>query len=93
MSSSEIEEWAAYMELEGFPETNAEIRTARQLQYFVSAHKDPKSTVEYELKDFLPEWLTDDGSETSDDDGNDEVDPAVAKRVTEKLAALGGLFR
>lgn len=82
------------MDLEGYPEANAEIRAARQLQYFVSAHRDPKSTTEYDLRDFLPEWLKDSDGETISDDGDDtEVDPVVAKRASEKMAALGSLFR
>jgi hypothetical protein len=81
------------MELEGYPEANAEIRAARQLQYFVSAHKDPKSIAVYEVKDFLPEWLLSDGSENLEEDDDQQIDPVVAKRASEKMASLGGLFR
>lgn len=93
ISSAELTEWLVYIELEGLPEMNAEIRAARSLQFFVNAHRDPKSTSgDYELKDFLPEWVfMNEKLET--EEGGPEVDPATEKRAAEKMLSLGNIFR
>lgn len=81
------------MEIEGLPETNAEIRAARSLQFFVNAHRDPKSTSgDYSLKDFLPEWVTMSEKKEGREDEEEIIDPAVQKRASEKMLAFGSLF-
>jgi hypothetical protein len=92
ISSTELTEWMAYIELEGLPEINAEIRAAKALHAFINAHRDTeKRKSEYPFEEFLPEWLKGESQFSSDDEA--QIDPRTAAAAAEKMAALQSHFR
>ena len=95
ISSSELAEWFAFMELEGLPETNAELRAAKALHAFVNANRDTdKRKFEYPFSDFIPEWLKDEDPDlASDDQETPTIDQATEVAATEKMLDLEKHFR
>ena len=83
----------AYIELEGLPEINAEIRAAKALHAFVNANRDTEKRVsEYPFDEFLPAWLRDEKPIPTDDQ-EPQIDPQTAAAAAEKMAALQKHFR
>ena len=95
ISSSELAEWFAFMELEGLPETNAELRAAKALHAFVNANRDTdKRKFEYPFSEFLPEWLQEEKPYlSSEDEETPAIDPVTAAAAAEKMNSMEQHFR
>lgn len=91
ISSTELTEWLAFIELEGLPEINAEVRSARALHAFVNAHRDTdQRKSEYPFSEFLPPWLQEERQEPGEEG---TPDPQVAALASARMAALSSMFR
>lgn len=94
MGSQELTEWMAFFELEGFGDDRMDLRLARLMQLFASAHNDEKRNPNgYKVSDFLYPWQVGDEEEIGDNSKafgvRDEAeDPAQQARVLSKRTML-----